>query len=727
MRKARATADYDRVVRTLCQGCHCDCGVLAYVKNEKVVKVEGDPQHPMNEGSLCPKGLSATQFLYHPDRLLYPLRRVGERGEGKWERISKDEALDYTAARFNEIREKYGPQAIGWSWGDAAHQSCLWSKQAWLKGMGSPTHWHSDAHYCYHPLLIANQTTFGHYSTSEEGLDYRHSRSIFLWGGNPVMSHPTRARDIMIGLKRGAKLVVIDPRFTEIASKAHLFLPIRPGTDDALAMGMINIIISEDLYDHDFVENWCIGFEPLRQRAREYPVDRVAQITGLDEDDIVKAARMSATVTPCVHHGRMGVQQNRNCVQTNRAISILLALCGSLDVPGGHVSKDNKPEGFKGVFYVVDSRDELRLPPEIEDTRIGAQEYPLFSGADSLAVSCAHPPSVVHTILSEDPYPVKANWFLNDMAVCLEGQRETYESILALEFTVGSDFFMTPTMEICDIILPPTMWLEKDGISEVFYNMGEKDLIAARQKVVEPLGDTMDDALMDLEIMRRMGLEVPHGWRTPQDFYDYQVAGMGITFEDLKRVGYIEGEVKYKRYETEGFGTPSGKVELWSSILEEHGYDPLPYYVENAVTPVATPDLTKEYPLNLISGSRHVAYFHSNNRQIPWLRELEPMPYLDIHPETAKQLGLQDGDWAWIETPVTDDRVKMPVRLTRIVERDVVHAPSHWWFPEQEGPEHGCFQSSINLVLTNDGPYGPISGASTLRGVLCRVYKVEED
>lgn len=715
-----------RVVRTICQGCHCDCGVLAHVENERVVKIEGDPNHPMNQGSLCPKGLSAAQFLYHPDRILYPIKQEGKRGEGNWRRVSWDEALDYTASRFNEIREKYGPPAIGWSWGDAAHQSCAWSKQAWLQGMGSPTHWHSDAHYCYHPLLIANRVTFGNYSTSEEGLDYRNSKGIFLWGGNPVASHPTRARDVMIGLKRGARLVVIDPRFTEIASKAHLYLPVRPGTDDALAMGMVNIIIQEGIFDKDFVENWCLGFDELRVRAQEYPVDRVAKITGLPENDILTAARWSAKYTPCVHHGRMGVQQNMNCVQTNRAISVLLAICGSLDVPGGHISKDNKPKGFKGVFTIMDSRDELRLPAEIENTRIGAQDYPLFSGADSLAISCAHPPGVVHAILTGEPYPVKSNWFLNDMAVCLEGQREVYDSILALEFTVGSDFFMTPTMELCDIILPPTMWLEKDGIGEVFYNMGEMDFIAARQKVVEPQGETMDDAMIDLEIIRRMGMEVPHGWKTPQEFHDYQLEGMGITFEEFKEIGYIQGEVVYKRYENEGFDTPSGKVELYASTLEKHGYDPLPYYVENAVTPMATPQLVAEYPLNLITGSRHIAFFHSNNRQIPWLRELEPMPYLDIHPETAEQLGLEEGNWAWIETPMTEDRVKMPVRLTRMVGRDVVHAPSHWWFPENDDPDHGCFHSSINMVLTNDGPYGPISGASTLRGVLCKVYKEED-
>lgn len=717
-----------KIVRTLCAGCHCACGVLAHVENGKVVKLEGDPKHPMNEGSLCSKGLSAAQALYHPDRILYPLRRTGKRGEGKWQRISMDEALNITAAKFKEIREKYGAGAISWSWGDAAGtHSCWWSKQAWLKAMGSPTHWHTDAHYCYHPLLIANRTTFGNYSTGEAGLDYRNSKCIFVWGGNPIMSHPTRARDIMIGLKNGAKLVVIDPRFTQIASKADLFLQLRPGTDDALALGMLNIIINENLYDKEFVGKWCIGFDELKERIQDYPVGRVAEITGLNADDIVKAARQYAIIKPAIHHCRMGVQQNINVVQTCRAISILVAICGNLDIKGGHIG-DNKPAGFKSLGSILESRSELRLPKEIEDTRIGAKEYPLFSGSDSLCFSTAHPPSVVHAILTGKPYPVKANWFLNDVALCLEGQRETYEAIMKLEFTVGADFFMTPTLELCDIILPPTMWLEKDGLEEIFYSTGHKDFIAARQKAVEPPGETMDDAMMDLEIIKRMGLEMPRPWQSPRDFFDYQLAGMGITLEELKKMGYVEGTIEYNKYKKIGFDTPSRKVELHSSLLEKHGYDPLPYYMENEITPVSTPELTKDYPLNLITGGRHIAYFHSNNRQIPWCRELENMPRLEIHPETAGKLGIKkDDEWVWIETPKLQERVKMPVKLTKAVRPDVVHAPSHWWFPELKTPDHGCFQSSINLVLSNDGPYDPISGASTLRGVLCRVYKEKEN
>jgi anaerobic selenocysteine-containing dehydrogenase len=264
-------------------------------------------------------------------------------------------------------------------------------------------------------------------------------------------------------------------------------------------------------------------------------------------------------------------------------------------------------------------------------------------------------------------------------------------------------------------------------LEEARYNTGHKDFIAARQKVVEPLGETMDDAVMDLEIIRRMGLEIPGPWQSPQDFFDYQLAGMGITFEELKQTRYIEGAIEYKKYEKTGFATPSGKVELCSSVLEKHGYDPLPYYAENQLTPVSAPEMLKDYPLNLITGGRHIAYFHSNNRQIPWCRELEPLPVLEIHPETAGKLGVNHGDWVWIETPTSRDRVKMPARLTRAIRPDVVHAPSHWWFPEVKTPDHDCWQSSINLVLSNDGPFDSVSGASTLRGILCRVYKVKED
>ena len=202
--------------------------------------------------------------------------------------------------------------------------------------------------------------------------------------------------------------------------------------------------------------------------------------------------------------------------------------------------------------------------------------------------------------------------------------------------------------------------------------------------------------------------------------------GMGITYEDFKKRGYISEPIQYKKYEERGFRTPSGKVELYSSIFEKFGYDPLPFYQENPETPVSAPELAKEYPLILITGGRHVVYFHSANRQIPWLREIVPQPRLTIHPDTAIPLDIKDGDWVWIESPEGRGRQKMVAEVAEVVHPQVVHAPSHWWFPEIKEPTHGCWDSNINAILSNDPPYDPITGATPLRGCLCKVYKVQE-
>ncbi|MFH1240940.1 MAG: molybdopterin-dependent oxidoreductase [Pseudomonadota bacterium] len=729
-----------KVVKSVCDRCHGQCGVLVYVKKGKVLKVEGDPDFPQNEGFMCPKGLAVTQVLYHPDRIKYPMKRTGERGEGKWQRISWDEALDTAAAKFKESMEKWGPESIAWSWGDHAfHDHRCMFKLAWLHAMGSPTHFHSDAHYCYYPTGIANIVTFGEGLTSEVGPDYRNSRCIMLWGGNPVMSHPTRARDIMIGKKNGAKLIVVDPRFTEIASKADIFLQVRPGADDALALGILNIIINEGLYDKEFVDKWCIGFDKLRERVQEYPPSRVSEISWVPEEDIYAAARMYADLSPgAAMHTRMGVQQNYKTHQTCRAICIIAAICGNLDVKGGLVMGSSY-QGFKNMFRV--ETEDLAFPPEVADKRIGAKEYPLFSSSRSLVGGLCHPPSVVHAILTGKPHPVKAIWALNDLLMALEGAKETLKALKSLEFFAGSDFFMSPTMEMCDIIMPPSTYLEKDGIEDLMYN----NLIAAKERVIEPVYDTMDDREMDLEIMKRMGLPLPRQWKTVPEYHDYVLSELGITFEELKKRQYIVQTPRYKKFEEEiidesatrvlfgktkggGFNTPSGKVELYSSLSKEAGEDPLPYYRENQETPYSTPDLARDYPLVLTTGHRHVAYFHSSNRQVPWCRELEPYPRVQIHPETAAGLEIKDGDWVWIEAPKDRGRVKMKAEVTEAVDPRVVAAPSHWWYPEnKDDPLHGVFESNINVIISNDPPYERVTGCVTLRGGLCKVYRVEEN
>ncbi len=618
-----------KVVRTFCDRCHCECGVLVYVENGKAIKIEGDPDCSVNEGALCPKGLATIKFVYHPDRIKHPMKHLGVRGEGRWERISWDEALDAVASEFKEVLERYGPESITWSWGDAAGHCHVITKQAWLCAMNAPNHLHNDAHYCFHPVMLANKLTFGDVLTSEGAPDYVNSRCIMLWGGNPVMSHPVAARNIMIGRRNGAKLIVIDPRFTEIAAKADLFLQPRPATDDALALGILNVIINEGLYDKQFVAKWCVGFDELKTRVQEYPPQRVSEITWVAQEEIIKAATMYATNRPGTVHTRMGMLMNTNSVQTVRAISILPAICGDLDVKGGHIMA-NRPPGFKARREIID-RD-LRQPPEIEDRRIGAKEFPLLCSSQSLALNNSHPPSVIHTILSGKPYPIRALWACNNLFLALEDARETKKAMMSLDVVVGSDFFMTPTMELCDYILPPCSFLAREEVLEPLCTC---NFIGARQKAIEPEFDTRDEREITYQIIRRMGLKFPADWDTIEKQNDMRVRGMGITFEDFKKKGYIIEPIRYKKYEEKRFNTPSGKVELYSSILEKFGYDPLPYFQENPETPISAPELARYYPLTLITGGRHIVYFHGANKQIPWLREIVPYPRLQIHPDTA--------------------------------------------------------------------------------------------
>lgn len=705
----------DRVVRTVCGSCHCECGVLVHVKDEKVIKIEGDPDHPQNRGMMCPKGLAATQLLYHPDRLKYPLRRKGKRWDGGWERISWDEALDLLAGAYLKIREKYGAPSFIWGWGDGPRGGEIVLNRDLLESYGSPNVFHSDAHYCYQPVMIANGITFGTFITSESGPDYVNSRCIFLWGGNPVHSHPTRLRDIMIGKSQGAKIIVVDPRFTDMAAKADLFLQIRPGTDDALGLALLHIIINEGWYDRSFVQSWCVGFERLRQRVQEYSPEWAAGICHLPKEDIIAAARMYALDRPSSMHTRMGLQMSTNTVQTLRLASILPAVTGNIDIPGGNLIR-NHPKNFRSL---TDLRTGHRvLSPEREDLRPGAKEYPLYYGPKAITFRDCHPPSVMKQILTGRPYPIKGMSMVNDLLMCQENSNQTLKALRTLDFFCQTDIFLTTTARLAaDIVLPAATWLERDEVCDVFY----LNFISARQKVIEPLGECRDEKEIVCELARRMGIPFTTPIKTPEDYNNYRVERMGIRFEDLKKQTCLMEPLTYKKYEQTGFNTPSSKVELYSQKLADYGYDPLPHYVENPESPVSSPELLSDYPLNLITGSRHIAYYHSANRQIPWLRELCPEPLLEIHPETAGQMGIKEGDWVYLETPKMKGRVRMKARLTLAVALQVVHAPSHWWYPEKPTDEQGAFESSINLILDDAPPYDPICGSTPLRGRLCRV------
>jgi len=710
----------EKIVRSVCQACHCECGVMVHVEDGKVAKVEGDPEHPMSRGFTCVKGRAEPQRLYHPDRLKYPLKRAGERGEGKWERVPWDDALNAIANNLTEIKEQYGSESIAAIHGTGPRASLCSTLLPFA--LGSPNRISVDLHICYAPSLAAEGVTVGHSIMMEEGPDYQASNCILVWGGNPLVSHPPRGNEIVEAQKkREAKLIVIDPRRTRLASQADLWLQIRPGTDVALALGMLNVIIDKGLYDKEFVDKWCYGFDKLEERVKEYTPEKVADITWIPASKIREAAGIYAMTKPATLHHRVAIEHNVNSTQTDRALIILIALTGNIDVKGGNLLP-MEIEGYIPSSALSGAGRWLRPSPDVEEKRLGNKEFPLISGPE------ARLPFVtsflaVEAMLSGKPYPLKALYCAGaNPVINVQKSKRVWDALKRLGLLVVADFFMTPTAELADYVLPVTTWLERDECCDIPY----MNYISARQKVIEPISECWDDLKIVIELVKRIPWAnrdiVP--WNDITECYDWMVRGMGITFDEFKNKGYIVVPIQYKKYEGEGFDTPTGKVELYSTIFEKFGYDPLPGFNEPPESPVSTPDLLKDYPLILITGSRCMEYFHSEGRQVPRLRKRVPDPELEIHPGTAGEANIKDGDWIWIETPqVKGERIKLKAKLTSHIHPKVVHAPHGWWFPEKPAPEHGCFDSNINVVMSADPPREEICGSVPTRGTLCRIYK----
>lgn len=707
-----------KVVRSACQGCHCECGVLVHVQDGMVMKIEGDPEHPMNRGFTCIKAQAYPQLIHHPDRLKYPMRRAGERGSGKWQRISWDEALDAIAEKLTENKKKYGPESFMTIHGTGPRPS-LYSTYLLASALDSPNFASDNASICYIPSMIAGYYTLGDTLMMEVGPDYMNSNCIVVVGGNPLAAHPARGHELLQAKKRGAKLIVVDPRQTTLASKADLWLQIRPGTDIALALGMIRTIIDEELYDKDFVDRWCYGFDQLKERVKEYPVEKLADITWLQAEQIRQAARLYATTKPAVMTHRVAVEHNINSTQTCRALNILIALTGNIDVPGGNVFPMALPGSSHGDPYGKIAKPAL----EIQKKRIGAREYPLSSGPEAVAPFVAHP--LVHkALLYGKPYPIKSMFCGGGNIVTqMQNSKSVWKALKDnLDLLVVADFFMTPTAELADYVLPAATWLERDEICDMMYN----NYMSVRQKAIEPLYECWHDLKIVIELVKRIPWAnrkiVP--WDNVDEFNEAPLKTAGMTFQELKEKGCIVMPMKYKKYEDKGFRTPTGKVELSSTVFEKYGYDSLPYYREPPESPVSTPHLLKDYPLILYTGGRHVEYFHSEGRQIPALRKRVPDPLVELHPNTAKELNIKDGDWVWIETPqIKGERVTFKARVTDTIHPSMAHADHGWWFPEKPAPEHGCFDSNINVVLTDEPPREDICGSVRVRGTLCRVYK----
>jgi len=709
--------DTVEAVNAICRNCHGGCGTIVRIVNGTVTEVLGDPSNTINRGKLCAKaGISSVEQLYHPDRLDYPLIRAGKRGAGKWRRASWDEALSAIAEKMQALKSRLGPESVAFARGVGMNNQHVIMRVANLFGTPNVA---SISYVCYATrVAVCSVTATGKFATKTWDTVavpdvYSGPRCVVEWGSQKRVSNDhgligfgplTRA------LKARPAHIVVDPRKPAAAGPADLWLPLRPGTDAAMALGWIRLIVEEELYDKAFVERHCHGFDELRKRAAEYPLAKVSDITWCDPELIARAARLYATTRPgCILWGNGPEHVGRNAFQSLRALLILMGITGNIDVPGGNVFYPAPPLAYP------DLREKLGAGQEAK--RIGGQKFKALSRA-----GFAHPPSLFRTMLSGKPYPVKALIVVgSNVVTTYPNTARVIEALKQLELLVVHDLFMTPTAEYADIVLPAAANLERDeprlhlhikGPQAMFMDTVSRKLVA--------VGERQSDWEFMIGLGRKLGFE--EHFPSLEALANDALRPMGITWDSLKARDYVPIPIEYRKYEKSGFGTPTGKFEIDSTVMKDWGYDPLPSHVEPAESPVSTPERFRDYPLLLITGAKQTQYYHSQGRQIRSLRKLAPEPLLEMHRDTAAALGIAAGEFAWVET--VRGKMRLKVRTHDKMHPKVVAVPHGWWLPEDRGPDHGVLEVCAN-VLTDDDPENcdVVFGGSPLKGLLCRVYK----
>lgn len=700
--------DQEEIYRSVCRVCHGGCGALLSVKDGRLVKVAPDPDSPFNRGRMCIKGPATPEMMYHASRLLVPLKRIGARGSNRWEEVAWDTALDDIANRLDSIREESGPEAIALGQGTGRHHYMHVIRFA--NSLGTPNWYEPGLANCFIPRVTVSRLTYGGFVVADYYGDVT-PNTILFWGHNPVITGPDG--ELSFPLKRalatGSFGIAIDPRRSETAKRCKMWLPIRPGTDCALALAMIHVIINEGVYDIEFVDKWTVGFEKLKEHVSSYSPQWAEDITWVPAQDIIAAAKRYALGKPSVLEWGVAIEQTPNSLQTVRAISLLRGLTGNIDIPGGDIL------GMEIIRPYPVMRNQL--PEGMLAKRIGSDQFKLLSGFRA-AMPSAHIPGLFKAMRTGDPYRIRALLvFGGNPMVTVANTREVYESLLKLDLLVVADMFMTPTAALADYILPAAFWPEVNQIIEIPLVAG--NAVFAQQKTVQ-----VRECRQDEEIMNDLGrrLNLPGAEESLEDILNYRLEPLGITFEELKRKSVVFPPHEYYKFEKKGFRTPSRKVELYSKSLERLGYDALPTFKEPPESPDSQPELAQKFPYILTTGSRRREFFHSEHRQIESLRRRRPHPIAEIHPVTAEPHGIAAGDWIYVSSP--RGRIRMRAEVTEDIRKGVVNVDHGWWFPEREGPDFGVWESNANLLTSNAPPYDPAFGSYQLRGLLCSIEKI---
>jgi anaerobic selenocysteine-containing dehydrogenase len=679
--------------------------MYVHVEGGKAVRVESALDSDGGPGRFCRRAGVGLERLYSPARLLYPQKRAGEKGQGRWERISWEEALDTVAQTLIEAKQEYGAESVCLAKGAYSKTADYVSRLGNTFGTANVT---SIDNTCYIPSASARLMTYGFDGMPDVGGG---PECLLLWGNSP---NPP--------LREDAKLIVVNALETAAAKRADVWLQPRPGTDLALALGVLSVIVDEKLYDQEFVDRWTVGFDRLQSHVREYTPEAVAAITWVPAEKIVAAARLFAGSHPgCLWNGNAS-EDTYNSTQCARALAIIQAICGNLDVPGGTVHVEGT------ILLEGTGRDILHdvLPRDQNLQKLGAEAgyFPPHELWDSIVWKPVEirPQHVVDAILEGKPYPVRAlGVFASNPVLTWSNSRRVYEALKTVNFLFVSDLTMTPTAALADIVLPVASYLETDAVVVTRRDGGVFQL-EPQQRVVE-----IGECRSDLEIISGLAARLGLGEYFAEDLptlLDRYLEPMGMTFEELRRrPGVASSWVKYRKHLERGFNTPSGKVEVYSSLCEQWGYEPLPLYHEPPETPASAPEMLEKYPL-VVTSTHGANYVHSQDRYLHELRAKEPEPLAGIHFDTAADLGIAEGDPVFIENP--RGRIKQKATLTTGVDPRVVSVGYGWWFPERgEAEMFGWDEANLNVLTDDRPPYSPEMGSPKMRGFLCRVYRAD--
>lgn len=709
------------VVVSMCGVCPAGCGVEVYLEHGKIERLVPLKNHP--QGIVCPRGMAAKEIVYSKDRILYPQRRVGKRGEGTFERISWDDAYNIIVENLHKIAKAFGPEALciytgrgnfefGLNEAFAPSGTVESSANAVLFPFGSPNTTGVGS-LCYVSYgMIASRACFGDYVRNiMEDID--NADLILLWGENPATdSPPINMSRLKRAQSRGVRVIVIDHRRSETAKalKAE-WIGIRPGTDGALALGIINILIQEDLYDHHFVENWVHGFEDLCTYVRDFTPERVEQITWVPAEQVRRLAYAIASAKGCSILTYTGLEYSNTGVQAIRAVWTLQALAGFLDVPGGKCFK---------------MRDRLQLnriltaPQDQAPKPVGADEYPLYYEERNEA----HASLLPEAILEGRPYPIRGLIISGASLITAWPNPKLWRRALsALDLLVIINRFPTADSAFADVILPATTMFEIESY------MAYDGYVQIRRRVIPPLGEARNDYLIFAELANRLGYG--HLWpQSEEELIRRAFENTGVSLDEVyahpEGIRVPEPEMRYRKYESgelrsdrqPGFETPTGKFEISSEWLRSRGYDPLPIYIEPVEGPLAAPELAQRYPLVFSSGARTQTAFRSQHMNIDSLVSKQPRPLVHIHTKDAQQRGINDGDHVDVITP--HGKVSFWARVTEDILPGVVEINMGGGGPL--GPE--AWQNANVNELTDLENRDPLSGFPVYKALLCDVCKL---